>query len=225
MILLLVFLLSGGLFFKSESAERNKRSLNSDFDLHAHRQRFITLHDVDGAPQGVCYRSLKLSARPDHRYRTLHEAAAADDVRGIDLLLRQDTNQNHLESFDENGQTPLQVAVDCGSGGAIEALLKRGANVHTYDANQEYTALSLAQAYFTATVDANHGPLLVMKQVLGDSLQVSFKKNKKSKKATTTSVQKPTTTKIRLRRRIERSVTPEPPADKSPEYDPYVLNV
>lgn len=157
----------------------------------------------------------------------MHEAAAADDAKGIALLLRLPEHKSGLNSFDIAGQTPLQVAVDCGSSNALEALIKHGADVYAYDRQGLYTAHSLAQAYFTATVDANQVPLLKMIELLGDKLSVSLKKDKKQKKETAANEQNSVSKKIDLRRRRRREITPELPPlpDQDQAYDPYLLNV
>lgn len=225
MILLLVLLFSNGLFFHTQSAEPNKRASSTDFDFYNHRQKFMSTVTIDGVLQGIAPKDMKSPMRSDHLYETLHAAAAADDAKGIELLLGLPKHRRFLDGFDATGQTPLQVAVDCGCSNAIEALIKNGADVYAYDQDGNYTALSLAHAYFTATIYTNVVPLLKMKELLGDSLTISFKKNKKVKKESAISSEQKPTKKIILRRRRNRCITPEPHADKSPEYDPYLLNV
>lgn len=247
--LLFVFILS---VVPVGCAERKRSSdswMKEEFDFYKHRQAFAGEITVDGIPQGFPIKS-QVVFRPDHQYATLHDAAQADDPKGIELLLTREEHKKYLNGFDGDGQTPLQRAIDYGCHNAISFLIQNGALVDAYNREHEYNAWTLAKAYFDAKIEMNVVPFQIIEEALAQKgelekyLQEDKRKHKKDKKAPVSrpasmpappeppariADEKPSR-KVYLRRRSARSeldeVLPMPKEDPpTPPYEEYLLNV
>jgi len=82
------------------------------------------------AKQPACIQLLMSKPSPHNPVTTLHEAAARGDVATLAALLQTTTN---LETWNELGQTPLQVAVTSGHLAAAALLVDKGADVNMRD--------------------------------------------------------------------------------------------
>lgn len=65
--------------------------------------------------------------------RTVHEAAAVDDVERLEEILRDDPSA--ADSYTADGWTPLHLAAFFGAPRAATILLAHGANLHTLSTN------------------------------------------------------------------------------------------
>lgn len=77
--------------------------------------------------------------------KTLHAAAAAGNIAGLAALLETETN---LESRNELGLTPLQVAVQSGHLAAAALLVDKGADVNARDPEGNTLLLQTIPRYF-----------------------------------------------------------------------------
>lgn len=162
----------------------------------------------------------------DHNYETLHEAALANDEKGIEKLLRSEYHKEHLNAFNNDGQTALQCAIDYGCDNAIACLIKYGARVDFQNRDGEYDAWTLAKLYAESTVCMNVIPLMALQQALaqkGELDKYSCQKKKKRVEEKKVAQEKPRKI-IRLKRRAGPMPVPAPEPEEG-EYDPYLLNV
>lgn len=176
-----------------------------DFETYFQARHVNDVPLPNGTLEHRIARDLKATFRLDHFYATLHEAAAADDVVGIERLLKDESHALQLNLFDHEGQTPLQVAVDCASDAAIAYLVECGALPDIGNRSGEYTAWTLAQGYAYSTAYMNVVPLMVLRQAMySQGIPISDQKKKRKVKDTPQlRAQKPSKI-IRLRRQKAR---------------------
>lgn len=170
-------------------------------------------------------RGSPITARPDHVYYSLHEAAMANDERGIERLL---VNFAGLpNAYDNNGQTALQCAVDYACDKAIACLIKHGARADFLNLNGDYTAWTLAQLYSQSTGYINNVPLLALQQALAQKGELAqYRMKKKARDLEQNPTQAKPRKMIRLRRNPPpRERAPELEPEQEPDYDSYLLNV
>ncbi len=84
--------------------------------------------------------------------RTVHEAAAVDDVARLEELLREDASA--ADSYTMDGWTPLHLAAFFGAPRAATLLLAHGANLHTLSTN------AMTNTPLHAALAAKHLPLV-----------------------------------------------------------------
>lgn len=77
----------------------------------------------------------------NHEYKTLHDAAKADDIIGMRKFIAQGCDINALN--EEDGDTPLHCAVDYRSLNALELLAQMKANLQALDKKGEFTPAHL----------------------------------------------------------------------------------
>lgn len=184
----------------------------------------------DGTQETIQLKSPPITMRADHCYSTLHEAAIANDEKGIEKLLQLDEHKMQLNGFDLDGQTPLQCAIDYSADKAIICLIMHGAQAEAENQAGEYSAWTLAKAYFDSKIGTNVLPFMTLQHAL--MLRGEYKKNyakkKKTVEAETVKIpeQNKPSKKILLRRRTQKISTPEyAPAPDDQDDDPYLLNV
>ncbi|MBE7508535.1 MAG: ankyrin repeat domain-containing protein [Planctomycetia bacterium] len=97
---------------------------------------------------------------------TLHDAAQHDNSRAIKQLTAKGAEVNLPNKF---GQSPLHVAAGAGAHGAIEALLKAGADVGARDLRGR-TPLMFAQDMKTVKLLQRHGADINAKDNTGQTL-------------------------------------------------------
>jgi hypothetical protein len=192
----------------------------------------------DGTQETIQLKSPPITMRSDHCYSTLHEAAIANDEKGIEKLLQLDEHKMQLNGFDLDGQTPLQCAIDYSADKAIICLIMHGAQADVKNQAGEYTAWTLAKAYFDSKIGASVLPFMTLQHALmlkgctTKSLS-EYKKNYAKKKKTveeTKTVKMPEqnkpSRKIFLKRRTQKPPVPEyAPVPDDQDDDPYLLNV
>ena len=152
------------------------------------------------------------SYRVDHRYNSLHGAAIADDEIAIERMLKNEYHKWHLNEYNEEGQTPLQCAVDYSCCKAIECLIKHGAQADLPNQMGEYTAWTLAKLYSESTGYTNVVPLMALQQALaqkGELYKYKSSKKKRPIEEKKVPVAKPSRI-IRLRRQAPRDPSPVP---------------
>lgn len=200
-----------------------------EFDFDAHWQKRHTRIIRDGNEERVVIeKDSPIGFRIDHQYDTLHAAAIANDEKGIERLL-QGGHRDYLNEYNQDGQTPLQSAIDYSSHRAISYLVEQGAHANEYNRDGEYTAWILANAYAESIAYMNMVPLMALAQALaqrGELHKYQIKKQKKrvpEVKKINKFEAKPSK-RIRLRRRaVLEEAAPETSAEA--EYDEYLLNV
>lgn len=84
--------------------------------------------------------------------RTVHEAAAVDDVARLEELLRDDATLT--DSYTNDGWTPLHLAAFFGAPRAAQLLLAHGASLHTLSTN------AMTNTPLHAALAAKHLPLV-----------------------------------------------------------------
>lgn len=197
-----------------------------NFCEHWQKKHTRSVARVDGTIEYIIEKEKPIQTRPDHWYGTLHEAAIADDVKGIKQLLEHENHKRFLDGYDLEGQTPLQAAVDYSSVNAIDYLIRQAAGAGTSNRDGEYTAWTLAQAYAELVGHTNVVPLMALSHALaqtGKLQNFELKKRKKAYKEKKPTFIKPILShKIRLRRRAPIVHSPE---REDQEYDEYLLNV
>ncbi|CAN5211430.1 hypothetical protein BH09DEP1_BH09DEP1_3110 [soil metagenome] len=194
-----------------------------DFTTYYLEKFTQTVTKSDGTQETVFVRVAPMDFRPDHIYSTLHEAALANDPKGIERLLAV-SRAGILNAYNPEGQTPLQCAVDHGCSAAIACLIKHGARADMLNQNGEYNSWTLAKAYFESKTFTNVVSFMALEDALAQNGQLGAYKIKKPKtvlKAKKLCEGKPSRI-IRLRRQIPREPTPEL---GDGEFDPYLLNV
>lgn len=197
-----------------------------DFNMHWQKKHTRSVARADGTVEYIIEQEKPMPTRPDHSYGTLHEAAIADDVKGIKQLLNSEEYREFIDGYDMEGQTPLQAAVDYSSTNAIEYLVKEGAHAEISNREGDYSAWTLAQEYAEFGGYTNVVPLMAFSQALSEmgKLQNFEPKNKKKKtyKEKKPSFARPLSYKVKLRRQAPKSPSPQ---REDGEYDSYLLNV
>jgi hypothetical protein len=200
-----------------------------EFNFYEHyinkHTKTVIRFDEGVAIEEMCQvRDRLVSYRADHYYGTLHEAAIADDAKGIERMLQAEYHKKSLNKYNAEGQTPLQCAVDYSCCNAIECLIKHGALADLQNKAGKYSAWTLAQAYAESIAYMNVVPLMALQQALSKKGELHkyrpFKK-KRSLEEKKIPYIKPSRM-IKLRRRAARN--PTPPLEDE-EYDSYLLNV
>ncbi|GMU19615.1 MAG: hypothetical protein AMXMBFR12_08070 [Candidatus Babeliales bacterium] len=202
---------------------------NKEFDFHEHWLKMHTkmVTQADGKVEYIIEKEKPFAMRPDHEYCTLHEAVIANDIIALKRMLKSQSHREHLDSYNIEGQTPLQAAVEFGSDQAIAYLVQEGAHANFQNRDGEYTAWILAKEYARSVAHMNVVPLMVLSQALAQKGELEeYARDKKKKRFKKDDFKKSTKPKkiIRLRRRVPvREATPELPPEN--EYDSYLLNV
>ena len=193
-----------------------------DFTGYCLQKFSKTIKNQDRDEVAIVIKSSPIFFAQNHTYSTLHEAAMADDCKGIQRLLASG-HEGWLNGFDHEGQTPLQKAIDYGCINAIACLIHHGACVGVYNREYEYNAWTLAKAYFDSKVFTNVAPFIVLSELISQKGELHLFKTKKQKKPLEQkkAPEVRPNKKIRLRKNIPRDPTPELEAD----YDPYLSNV
>lgn len=189
-----------------------------------HTQTVMRLDEGIATEQVVEIRDAPVPYRADHIYQTLHEAAIANDEKGIERMLQNEYHKEHLNQYNNEGQTPLQCAVDYSSCKAIECLIKHGALADLQNEAREYTAWTLATMYSETNGYTNVVSLMALQQALaqkGELYKYKKSKNKRPIEEKKVVLAKPSRV-IKLRRRAGRN--PTPPIEDE-QYDSYLLNV
>lgn len=201
-----------------------------EFDFQEHWLKMHTkmVTRADGQVEYIIEKEKPFTIRPDHEYGTLHEAVVANDIIALKRMLKSQSHREYLDSYNREGQTPLQAAVEFGCDQAIAYLVQEGARVNLQNRDGEYTAWILAKEYARSSVHMNVVPLMVLSQALAQKGELEEYARDKKKKRFKKDDLKKTTNKpkkiIRLRRRVPvREATPELPPEN--EYDSYLLNV
>lgn len=212
------------------SIDREEKSF--DFMNHYLKKFTQEITKDDGTQETIQLKSPLVTMRPDHCYSTLHEASIANDEKGIEKLLQLDEHKMWLNRFDINGQTPLQCAIDYSSDKAIICLIKNGAHADVSNQDGQYTAWTLAKAYFDSKIYTNVVPFMTLQHalMLSSGLQNYYAKRKRAVKEENTAkmpVQNKPSKIIYLKRRIQKetSASEYDPGSDEQEYDPYLLNV
>lgn len=201
-----------------------------EFDFYEHWLKMHTkmVTRTDDKVEYIIEKEKPFTLRPDHEYGTLHEAVVANDIIALKRMLKSQSHREHLNSYNMEGQTPLQAAVEFGSDQAIAYLVQEGARANLQNRDGEYTAWVLAQEYARSAAHMNVVPLMVLSQALAQKGELEgYAIDKKKKRFKKDDFKKPTSKPkkiIRLRRRTPiREATPELPPEN--EYDSYLLNV
>lgn len=212
----------------SPEFKRPEPMLTKEFNFYEHYRNKHTKVVISSCGGTTSEQAVEIRDRPsyrlDHCYGTLHEAAIADDEKGIERMLKNEYHQRHLNEYNNDGQTPLQCAVDYSSCKAIECLIKHGALVGLPNEAREYTAWTLALLYSESIACMNVVPLMALQQALAQKGELyKFKPIKKKRPIEEKKVPfaKPSRI-IRLRGQAPRDPSPVPEEN---EYDSYLLNV
>lgn len=185
----------------------------------------------DGTQEAIQLKSSPITMRTDPCYNTLHEASIANDEKGIEKLLQLDEHKMQLNRFDLDGQTPLQCAIDYNADKAIICLIMHGAQADIKNQAGEYTAWTLAKAYFDSKIGTNVLPFMTLQHALmlkGEDKKNYAKKKKTVEEAKTVKMpeQNKPSRKIFLKRRTQKPPVPEyAPMPDDQDDDPYLLNV
>lgn len=203
-----------------------------EFDFFEHRMqkhtKTVSYFEDGQMKEEIVEAACPITMRPDHTYSSIHEAAMANDEKGIERFLVSDYRGLLVNAYDEDGQTALQCAVDYACDKAIACLINAGARADFPNRASQYTAWTLAQFYSESTGHMNVVPLMALQQALaqkGELGQYHIKKKKTRVLEQRAAQDKPRKI-IRLRRNPARQLpAPELQADPEPDYDPYSLNV
>lgn len=198
--------------------------IENTFDFYNHWQRIHTRH----VSMDTYTLETERPFRVDHYYETLHEAARANDLVALQRMFKHEYHRDRLNCYNLEGQTPLQAAVEFSADKAISFLVKMGAEVYIKNRDNEYTAVTLAQAYSELPGNVNIIPLMALQQAyfekMGHPLPIERHKKKKRpiKEIKIPYYQKPSRIVKLSRRHKSADISSQ---SEEAEYDPYLLNV